>query len=74
MGAPPAAIDGLAASFRHRLDAVAEAHSHSAQARLSAIVVGAAPIVYLVFSALVDPAAVSSSSTRASAGSVSVGV
>lgn len=52
------AIDGLAASLRHRLDAVAEAHSLSAQARLSAVVVGAAPLGYLAFSALVDPSAV----------------
>jgi tight adherence protein B len=52
------AIDGLAASLRHRLDAVAEARSLSAQARLSAIVVGAAPLGYLAFSSLVDPAAV----------------
>ena len=35
------AIDGLASSLRHRLDAVAEARSLSAQARLSAVVVGA---------------------------------
>jgi tight adherence protein B len=53
------AIDGLAASLRHRLDAVAEARSLSAQARLSAVVVGAAPLGYLAFSALVDPGAVS---------------
>lgn len=52
------AIDGLASSLRHRADAVAEARSLSAQARLSAIVVGAAPLGYLAFSALVDPAAV----------------
>jgi tight adherence protein B len=52
------AIDGLAASLRHRLDAVAEARSLSAQARLSAVVVGAAPLGYLAFSALVDPSAV----------------
>ena len=52
------AIDGLASSLRHRLDAVAEARSLSAQARLSAVVVGAAPLGYLAFSALVDPAAV----------------
>jgi tight adherence protein B len=49
------AIDGLASSLRHRLDAAAEAHALSAQARLSAIVVGAAPIGYLAFSSLVDP-------------------
>jgi tight adherence protein B len=52
------AIDGLAASLRHRLDAAAEAHSLSAQARLSAVVVGAAPLAYLAFSSLVDPRAV----------------
>jgi tight adherence protein B len=52
------AIDGLASSLRHRLDAIAEARSLSAQARLSAIVVGAAPLGYLAFSALVDPAGV----------------
>ena len=37
---------------------MAEARSLSAQARLSAVVVGAAPLGYLAFSALVDPAAV----------------
>ncbi len=52
------AIEGLASSLRHRLDAVAEARSLSAQARLSAVVVGAAPLGYLAFSAMVDPAAV----------------
>jgi tight adherence protein B len=52
------AVDGLATSLRHRLDAVAEARSLSAQARLSAVVVGAAPLGYLAFSALVDPRAV----------------
>ena len=52
------AIDGLASSLRHRLDAVAEAASLSAQARLSAVVVGAAPLGYLAFSAMVDPGAV----------------
>jgi tight adherence protein B len=52
------ALEGLASSFRHRLDAVAEARSLSAQARLSAVVVGAAPLGYLFFSALVDPGAV----------------
>jgi tight adherence protein B len=50
------AIDGLASSLRHRLDAAAEARALSAQARLSAIVVGAAPLGYLAFSSLVDPA------------------
>jgi tight adherence protein B len=52
------AIDGLATSLRHRLDALAEAHALSAQARLSAVVVGAAPIGYLCFAGLVDPESV----------------
>jgi tight adherence protein B len=52
------AIDGLAASLRHRLDTAAEAHALSAQARLSAVVVGAAPLGYLAFSSLVDPRSV----------------
>ena len=52
------AIDGLAASFRRRLDVIAEANALSAQARLSAVVVGAAPIGYLAFSAMVDPGSV----------------
>jgi tight adherence protein B len=52
------ALDGLAASLRDRLGAAAEARSLSAQARLSALVVGASPLAYLVFSALVDPASV----------------
>jgi tight adherence protein B len=52
------ALDGLAASLRDRLGAVAEAQSLSAQARLSAVVVGGAPIAYLVFSAIADPASV----------------
>jgi tight adherence protein B len=37
---------------------MAEARSLSAQARLSAIVVGAAPLGYLAFAALVDPGSV----------------
>ena len=37
---------------------IAEAHALSAQARLSAVVVGAAPLGYLAFSAMVDPRAV----------------
>jgi tight adherence protein B len=52
------AVDGLATSLRHRLDAIAEARALSAQARLSSVVVGAAPAGYLAFSAMVDPKAV----------------
>jgi tight adherence protein B len=50
------AIDGLAQSLRDRLGAAAEAGALSAQARLSALVVGAAPVGYLAFSSAVDPA------------------
>ncbi|MCI4354180.1 MAG: type II secretion system F family protein [Thermoplasmata archaeon] len=49
------ALDGLAASWRERLGAVAEARALSAQARLSALVVGAAPVVYVAFAAVTDP-------------------
>jgi tight adherence protein B len=52
------AIDGLAASLRHRLDAEAEARALSAQARLSALIVGAAPLGYVVFAGVVDPTSV----------------
>jgi len=52
------ALVGLATSLRERLGAVAEARSLSAQARLSAVVVGAGPLAYLGFTALVDPSAV----------------
>ena len=53
-GSAADAIDGLATSLRHRLDAAAEARALSSQARLSAVVVGAAPLGYLAFSSLVD--------------------
>lgn len=55
-GAPAAvALDGLAAGLRDRQDAAAEITALSAQARLSAVVVGAAPIVSLGLSLLADP-------------------
>ena len=55
VGGPAAsALDGLGESLRQRQGAAAEARALSAQARLSAIVVGAAPLAYLAFSALVD--------------------
>jgi tight adherence protein B len=50
------ALDGLAVSLRDRHGAQAEARSLSAQSRLSALVVGAAPVAYLTFSAVIDPA------------------
>jgi tight adherence protein B len=55
-GAPAAvALDGLAAGLRDRQDAAAELTAVSAQARLSAIVVGTAPVVSLGLSVLADP-------------------
>jgi tight adherence protein B len=55
-GACADALDGLAASLRARLAVAAEARAMSAQARMSAIVVGASPVGYLAWSAVVDPA------------------
>jgi tight adherence protein B len=52
------ALDGLAASLRERLGATAEARALSAQARLSAVVVGGAPLAFLLFNAVVDPSSV----------------
>jgi tight adherence protein B len=52
------ALDGLAASLRERLGALAEARALSSHARLSAVVVGGAPIAYLAFSAVIDPSSV----------------
>jgi len=57
-GAGADALDGLAVSLRERLGATADARALSSQARLSGIVVGAAPIAYLGFSAVADPASV----------------
>jgi tight adherence protein B len=58
-GAAATALDGLARSLRDALGAQAEAAALSAQARLSAIVVGVAPLAYLVFAAATDPHAAS---------------
>jgi tight adherence protein B len=57
-GRAAAALDGLAASLREQLGAIAEARALSAQARLSAVIVGAAPVGYLLFSAALDPSSV----------------
>jgi tight adherence protein B len=55
-GGPAAgALEGLARSLRDRLGARAEAAALSAQARCSAVVVGAAPIAYVAFAVVVDP-------------------
>ncbi len=49
------ALDGLATSLRDRLAVAAEARALSSQARMSAMVVGGAPVAYIAWSALVDP-------------------
>lgn len=54
-GGPAApTLEGLAAALRDRHDAAAEAAALSAQAHLSAIVVGAAPVASLALSLLAD--------------------
>jgi tight adherence protein B len=49
------ALDGLATSLRDRLAVAAEARAVSSQARMSAVVVGGAPVAYIAWSAVVDP-------------------
>jgi len=51
------ALDGLATSLRDRLSVAAEARALSSQARMSALVVGGAPVAYIAWSAMVDPQA-----------------
>jgi tight adherence protein B len=53
-GPAAAALEGLAAGLRDRHDAAGEIAALSAQARLSALVVGAAPAVSLGLSLLAD--------------------
>ncbi len=50
------ALEGLARSLRDAQGAASEARALSAQARMSAIVVGAAPFAYLTFQMVTDPA------------------
>jgi tight adherence protein B len=52
------ALDGLASSLRDRLAVMAEARALSAQARLSAIVVGGMPLLFLGWSAVADRRAI----------------
>jgi len=56
-GAAPA-LDGLARSLRDQAGARADAAAWTAQARLSAVVVGLAPVGFVAFSAVVDPRSV----------------
>jgi len=48
------ALEGVASSLRDRLGVVAEARALSAQARMSATVVGGAPLLYIGWSAIAD--------------------
>lgn len=69
-GSPAApALEGLATGLRDGHDAAGEAAALSAQARLSAIVVGASPLVSLALSLIVDrrvaPTLIATSSGRA---------
>jgi tight adherence protein B len=57
-GASASALEGLGESLRTRDATIREARALSAQARLSAWVVGAAPVAYLGFVGLADPGAV----------------
>jgi tight adherence protein B len=54
-GGPQArAVDGVALTLRERRAAAAEVRAHSAQARLSALVIGALPAAFLVWAAATD--------------------
>jgi tight adherence protein B len=55
-GSAAGPLEGLAASLRTDESAAGEARALSAQARVSATVVGLAPLAYLAFSAMADPA------------------
>jgi tight adherence protein B len=54
-GACALALEGLGESLRARDAATKEARALSAQARVSAVVVGSAPLAYLAFASAADP-------------------
>ena len=54
-GAQARAIDGVAATLRERLAIEAEARALSSQARMSALVIGLAPLGFGAFAAATDP-------------------
>lgn len=56
-GSAAVPLEGLAASLRADDAAAGEARALSAQARLSAVVVGLAPLAYLAFTTATDPGA-----------------
>jgi tight adherence protein B len=53
-GSQARAVDGVALTLRERRAAAAEVRSQSAQARLSAVVIGGLPVAFLVWAALTD--------------------
>lgn len=55
-GSAATALEGVVQSLRNDDAAMGEAKALSAQARVSALVVGGAPIAYLVFATATDPA------------------
>lgn len=55
-GSAATALEGLVQSLRNDDAAMGEAKALSSQARISAVVVGVAPLVYLVFATATDPA------------------
>ena len=54
-GAQARAVDGVAATVRERLAVTAELRALSSQARISALVIGVAPIGFGAFAAATDP-------------------
>jgi tight adherence protein B len=54
-GAQARAVDGVAATVRERLSVAAELRALSSQARISALVIGLAPVGFGAFAAATDP-------------------
>ena len=54
-GAAAQAVDGVALTLRQRLAAQAEAKALATQARMSAVVIGASPVVFCALAAATDP-------------------
>jgi tight adherence protein B len=54
-GAQARAVDGVATTLRDRLGIAAEVRALSAQARLSAVIIGLAPVGFGAFAAATDP-------------------
>ena len=54
-GAQARAVDGVAATLRDRLGITAEVRALSSQARVSAMVIGLAPLVFAGFAVTTDP-------------------